>query len=250
MSSVYETKDPPFNGVSLASEPPKAPKKLTKSKLINRSILPDMKDMEFPDDIKQRANNIYQNMHPRILRRERRMLAIFYCIYIAHFEIKNAADPNKIATLVNIKTRDITRALSSFSEVQTGYSTKQIFQTAKDFISDFCDRLKLSKDSIDEINEMYDRVSYNDKTVCDEKPQKVAIATICYWLKTAGVNISDEDRVKVLGPITPTDPLIKRIQTADNAISPLINNIKTENKIVIVLKSKKDGDGKFAKSTT
>jgi transcription initiation factor TFIIIB Brf1 subunit/transcription initiation factor TFIIB len=223
-------------------------KRLTKSKLVNRSIMHDMLEMKFPDDIKQRANLIYQKMSPRILRRDRKMLGIFYCIYSAHKEIKNCANPQDIADLVGIDHRDITRAISVFSEVQTGYKPPQLFQTARNFIPDICEQLNLSNDSIDEIIELYNHIEHNDKTLCDEKPNKVAIAVVSYWLKTAGVTITEE-HAKILGVIGITDPLIKRVQTADNAkISTANTEGKSKNKIIVVLKSNKNVDpGKSSK---
>ena len=215
----------------------------TKTKGVARDIIADMLRMNFSQDIKDRANLIHSRMIKKIRRTERRLQMIFYCIYSAHQEMKISADPKLLAHEIGMPVRNITKALSTFSQSQTGYEPPNKFHTPSDFIPDICISFNIAEERIPEIVELSDRIVSRDKSLHDEKPQKIAMSIIDYWMKISGIVLDKPTRALLFGnTLSSSDTISKRIQAADNSCEPTKNDEKhnnkiTGNKITIIIKS-------------
>ncbi|AYV86157.1 MAG: TFIIB transcription initiation factor [Solumvirus sp.] len=212
-----------------------------KGKACAKSILPDMVNMKFPEDIKIKANNIYLAMTKPTRRSEKRKMMIFYCIYNAYKEIGIPEDPRNIASTIGIKPTLITKATSLFSNSQTGYEPPNKFHRPNEYLSKICEELGISEQRLPEIDDLTNRVLDNDPGLLEEKPQKLAAAIINYWLACSGITLDKETKMKsAKQSIATIDTLIKKISIADNSCASVSKPKIEKKKITIIIKSAKE----------
>ena len=64
-----------------------------------RTLIQDLKVLDFPDEIKKQANQIFMSMNCPTKRSKKRKLLLFFCIYSAYMELGIPQIPNIIAKI-------------------------------------------------------------------------------------------------------------------------------------------------------
>ena len=109
-----------------------------------KSILPDLEkirwNIDLPLEVRNKANDIFTIMNVGTHRSNRRKQLIFKCLLSAHRELGLECIPKLLAKDIGLKPGDITKALSSFSQVQTGYESPMKFKTCLDILPELCSK--------------------------------------------------------------------------------------------------------------
>ena len=163
-----------------------------------RSILRDMDNIMIPDEIKIKAEEIFGKLNSATKRGNRRKQLVFFCIYNAYNESLLPQDPKQIAYVVGIKNSEMTKALSMFSEAQTGYQPPAIHVTALDLLPKYCENLGLPTDMINDVLAFAQKVLNLDTELKETFPQKVAAGILLYYATTNGINLNKKEYAKMI----------------------------------------------------
>jgi hypothetical protein len=182
------------------------------------SILGDLKQYPFTDDIKNQADVIYNKMIYRVRRGKIRDQMLFYCVYCAHLELDRDVNPTQLGTFFNLTPGEVQRCDSIFSPLQTGYRPPSTNTSALRYLPDYCRNMHLSEDAIEEIINLARSILRKDPTLSQENPQTVAAGLLRYYIVTNGVECDDPQRItKVTGRSNVTiEGMYRRIATIDN----------------------------------
>lgn len=165
----------------------------------NKTLLPELQRYDFPDEIKVKADQIFQKMDTSIRRGHIRDYLVFYCIYNAYHELKIHKDPKQIALSVGIDLGEITKALSKFSESQEMYQPPMITTSPLDLIPDYCRMIQLSDDTIENVLELAQEIIDKDNELLEGYPQKVAAGILRYFLTINGIAFKKNQFAEMLG---------------------------------------------------
>ena len=135
-----------------------------------------------------KAEEIFGKLNSATKRGNRRKQLVFFCIYNAYNELLLPQDPKQIASVVGIKNSEMTKALSMFSEAQTGYQPPAIHVTAIDLLPKYCDNLGLPSDMITDVLAFAQKILNVDTELKETFPQKVAAGILLYYATTNGIN--------------------------------------------------------------
>ena len=167
-------------------------------KVSSKSIRSDMENLPVPEDIKSRAELIFLRLKAVTKRGNRRKQLVFFCIYEAYKEVGTPQDPKKIASVVGIKSSEMTKALSMFSEVQTGYKSKFIHVDPKDLLPGYAEQLTLPKETIEELLKFAEEIINKDPELKEKFPQKVASGILKYYLEINGATLNMKEYAKII----------------------------------------------------
>jgi hypothetical protein len=130
-------------------------------------LYPNRDEIPIPDDIIDSAQKISDSFKIRSNRDEKLTRRRFTCLYYAFLEAKSddqdrdiVINPESIAKMVKMNTRDISRALTEFSQFNTGYipsvNTDTVFKRKPcvEIAIDHAKRLGLPADSHNVIEEL------------------------------------------------------------------------------------------------
>lgn len=199
---------------------------------IERSILHDLKSYPFPDDIKNRADAVYNKMRYQVRRGKIRSQMLFFCVYCAYLEIKkehldrglkedeieNSVDPIKLGIQFNLTQGEVQRCDSLFSPLQTGYKPPTIHTSPLGYFPDYCKDLGLDIDAIRAIIKLSTSVLQKDKTLSEENPQTVAAGLLKYYTITNGIILEDPQKIIRITnrSVATIDTMYRRIAVIDN----------------------------------
>jgi transcription initiation factor TFIIIB Brf1 subunit/transcription initiation factor TFIIB len=107
-------------------------------------------------------------------------------------------DPKKIASMVGIKLSEMTKALSMFSEAQTGYRLPNVFVTPLDFIPQYCESLQLNSEMTEDILRFAEGILKKEPELNEKFPQKVAAGILQYYLIIHGIQINRKEYAKIV----------------------------------------------------
>lgn len=184
-----------------------------------RSILPDLKQYPFPDDIKNQADVIYNKMRYQVRRGKIRYQMLFFCIYCAHLELSRDVNPIQLGSQFGLTPGEVQRCDSLFSPLQTGYKPPSTNTSPLGYLPDYCRDMNLSQEAIDEIMKMATSVLRKDPTLYQENPQTVAAGLLRYYTITNGIITDDPQkitRVTCRSNVT-IDGMFRRISAIDNS---------------------------------
>ena len=158
------------------------------NKITDKSITQDMTDLFVADNIKEKANEIYNKLEISTKRGGRRKKVVFFCLFQAHRELDIPCDPRILADIVGIKTNDISRAFSMCSPIETGYYPPRKRCSFMDFIPIYYHLTGLSSLNLLDVEELAKDISEKCPPIQDELPQTVAAAILMYYMDINGVS--------------------------------------------------------------
>jgi|LSQX01.1.fsa_nt_gb transcription initiation factor TFIIIB Brf1 subunit/transcription initiation factor TFIIB len=169
-------------------------------KTIERSLHKDMEHLAIPDDVKQKANQIYQSVPIGTKRGNKRRQLVYWCIFNAFLELGYQKNPKEIAQLVGIKPNEITKANSAYSEIQTGYrSVGRVVEFSPiHFIPQYCHKLSLDESYIEQTMTFTKSLLQRSPSLLDKTPQAIAAGIIIYNLGMLGVNVNNKKFAEIV----------------------------------------------------
>lgn len=183
-----------------------------------RTILPDLKQYAFTDDIKNQADVIYNKMIYRVRRGKIRSQMLFFCVYCAHLELNRDVNPTQLGSLFDLTPGEVQRCDSIFSPLQTGYRPPSTNTSPLRYLPGYCEKMELSEEAVTEIMRLANNVLRKDPDLRQENPQTVAAGLLRYFTYTNGIITDDPQKItKVTGRSNVTiDVMFRRIATIDN----------------------------------
>lgn len=162
----------------------------------NRSIASELTRFNQPDDICQKADEIYRKIGTPTKRGKERDKMLFFCLYSAYRESDIFANPQVLGQEMGLTNGDIARALTAFSEVQTGYRPKSLKTSPAEIIPQLCSSLGLDHIS-EEVIEILNDVIEKCPGLLEEFPHKVAAGALKYYMDINGIQIPNSSFHKV-----------------------------------------------------
>lgn len=186
-------------------------------RIIDRSILPDIEEMAFPDVVKAKANEIHSKFRISTKRGERRKRMIFFCIYHAYKDLDIPPDNVHISRIIGIDVKSIGKAFTECAPPNTGYIPRHKTIKSTDYISSYFYLTGLSEQNCDDVISMAKGIIQKDKTLKDEIPQIVAAGILLYFMEINGVT-SDRDFPAALGKSALTlSNMKKKVEAVHNS---------------------------------
>lgn len=184
-----------------------------------RSIINDLKNYPFPDDIKNQADVIYNKMKYQVRRGKIRFQMLFFCVYCAHLELNRDVDPVTLGVIFDLTYGDVQRCDSLFSPLQTGYRPPAKNTSPIDYLPKYCENINLSQDAVNDMIAMSKSILRKDKKLRQENPQTVASGLLKYYIMTRGITLDDPlIMLKITGRSNVTiEGMYKHISTIDNS---------------------------------
>lgn len=183
-----------------------------------RSILPDLSGHSFPDDIKNQADTIYQQMRPRVRKGKARDQLLFFCVYYAHIELDVDVDPNLLGERFGLKPGEVQRCHSIFSPLQTGYHPPLKDLTPLNLLPDYMKKLNMSEDAIYQAKVQLQEIVNKNRSLSQEHPRTVASGFLKYYIDINGIEVNQQElsRITNRSPAT-IDNMYNRISMIDNS---------------------------------
>jgi len=178
----------------------------------DKSIIKELKLLNIQENIKCRANEIFQEMITTTKKGKKRHALIFYCVYNAYKERGEVVDPIMIANMLGLKKNAISKALTSFSDI--GYEAPIIIVNPVSLIAEYCGRIPyLNSSCIPDIEEFGRDIIEKAPELAEQYPQKIAAAIIQFYLEIGG-QIVDKKKFSML------------LNVSDVTINNVIKDIK------------------------
>lgn len=154
----------------------------------SRNILGDLAEYSFPEDIKHEANKIFSDIGMPTKRSNERKKMLFYLVYTAYRQKGSFVNPQSLGKEMGLSPGDVNRALTAFSEVQTGFRPKIRKATPLDAIPNLCLNLGLDHITEDVVN-LAKEILEKCPSLREEFPQKVAAGILSYFMEYNGILI-------------------------------------------------------------
>jgi len=183
-----------------------------------KSIMNDLKNQLFSIDLKNRADVIYSKMKYQVRRGKIRTQMLFFCVYCAHLELNIEVNPIQLGSVFGLTKGEVQRCDSVFSPLQTGYRPPPKITSPLGYLPDFCEKLNLSIEAINDIKVLGLKILNNDKNLYQENPQTVAAGLLRYYIITNGLVLNDPQKLtNITGRSNVTiDVMYRRISAIDN----------------------------------
>jgi transcription initiation factor TFIIIB Brf1 subunit/transcription initiation factor TFIIB len=183
-----------------------------------RNLISDLKALDFPDEIKKTANQIFMTMSCPTKRSKKRKLLLFFCIYSAYMELGIPQIPNLIAKKVDISPSEVSKAMALFSQSQTGYHPPHMLITPLHYLPDYCAKLGFTDSTKEMVYDMAKQIMHKDKTLMEESPQKISAGIIQFFMVMNGIQFKKKEFAKMFGFSEVTiNNIFKRIVAIDSA---------------------------------
>lgn len=191
-------------------------------KSTERTLLKDMEQLQIPDDVRQRADQIYQRLPINTRRGNKRKQLIYWCVFNAFLELGYKKNPQDVARIVGIRSGEITKANSAYSEIQTGYRSacRVVEFSPTHFIPQYCQELKLDENYTEQIVSFAGQLLKQTPSLMEGTPQAIAAGLTMYYLTLHGVTIDNKQFATIvkLSEVT-INKAYRLVAAADNARS-------------------------------
>lgn len=184
-----------------------------------KSIMKDLDNLPVPDFIKRKANEVFLKLNSVTKKGNRRRQLIFFCLNSAYAEEHIPIDPKTVAEMVGIPASEMTRALSAFSEAQTGYHPVQQLMLPTDFIPVYCRELNFTEETIADVVQFAHGILKKDPELIETYPQKVAAGILLYYCNINGVDIDRDEYARMIKlSVVTIANMAKAISLLDNTV--------------------------------
>ncbi len=158
-------------------------------------ILTDLANFPFSDDIKHRADVIYNAMGSPTKRIKSRQMLLFFCVYSAHKELGISADPIKLGKYFGLTPGEVQKTNSMFSPLQTGYRVQDKFYSPLELVPDICRDIGISEETILDILASSKETLERNPQLYQSSPQTIAAGLVSYYITTRGIQIANRDDI-------------------------------------------------------
>jgi hypothetical protein len=204
------------------------------------SLLSDLEQYHFPDDIKNGANVIYNKMTHQVRRGKKRNQLLFFCVYCSYLEeiakyiklLENGnnqverilsetmnIDPFTLGLNFDLKPGEVQHCFSIFSPLQTGYKPPSKYISPLGYLSNFCHNMNISQECIMELMKLGENILQKAPTLYQENPRTVGAALFRYIIEINGIKGKDPNEIiSITGKTNNTiSEIYRRISDIDNA---------------------------------
>lgn len=155
-----------------------------------RSILPDLRNHPFSDEIKNMADVVYNKMKHQVRRGNIRNRLVYFCVYSAHLELDYEVDPLKLGKQFGLTSGEVQKCSSIFSPLQTGYNPPTRHATPLTFIPTIWSTMELPESFLPTIINDANHILNKDKNLLQGNPRTVAAGLVHYLMKKYGITPS------------------------------------------------------------
>lgn len=185
----------------------------------NSSIEPELREINLPEKVRQRAVEIYAHFKTNY-RKDNRKRAIYFSCLQAYKELEIPVDHQQLARkLGSLKTKDISKSLSKCSELETGYSTVNKEFTFLDQLKIYYTYTNLESSGLNLLLELGESLLEKNPGLKQLPLITVAGAILIYFLENQGVKYDKKIFESIGRKQNVIETMIK------NVIAPLDNSI-------------------------
>ena len=156
-----------------------------------KTIMNDLDKLEVPDDVKAKAEMIYNLTTNKKSRGGIRKGVVAACIFHAYIELGEAKDIQYIAKILGVKKNLVKKALNNFDEKEKEYKSIDVFHYPHEFTRHYLREMEMSFNS-DEINKHINEMLQKDSELLEFLPQNVSAAGIVHYSEIYGYPIKDK----------------------------------------------------------
>lgn len=153
-------------------------------KTTERSIHPDLQDIEISEHIKDKANDIFNQVCSRIRRANFRKGVVFGCVFFAY---KASGEPQSCDSMIkkfNISKKRAQEGLKFVNEnLPHGSPLLSIHITEEDIMREFMKKLNSNKEQIKEVIALYRTIKGKSPNLARRKPQSIAAGMIYHYIQ-------------------------------------------------------------------
>ena len=196
-----------------------------------RSILSDLEGVPIPDNIKHRADNIFNKMIPQVRRAKVRSQLIFYCTYCAYLEAAEdqrksgkyygdeiSVIPEQLGQLFNLTPTQVRKCRSLFSQAKTGYKPPIGKISPLSLLPIYGANMNLSEDYIESALATSRIILAKEPNLLEENPQTVAMGLLYYCNECIGIKLEDPSQLAEISNRSKVtiEAIYRRIKDIDN----------------------------------
>lgn len=184
----------------------------------NHSIIQDLSKYNFPENIINKADIIYNKMVYRVRKNKIRQQLLFFCVYCAYLELKINVIPTELGKIFNLSTGEVQKCDSLFSPLQTGYYPQYQTISPLQYLPKYCKEFDLSDEFIEYIMKSSINIIEKEPNLLQESPQTVAAGLLKYYTYINGIVNEDNKKLKkITGRSNVTiETMFKKICFIDN----------------------------------
>lgn len=181
-----------------------------------KSIINDLSTIAIPDDVKVKAEAVYNELGCPTHKGNRRKELVFFCVYQAFIILDSPRDKKEIADMVGLPHSQISNANSIASVSTSVYRKKSKRYTPFDYLDKHLVEVNI-EECLPDVERIANRILRNDPDLKDSRPQVVSMAIIKYYMVSNGIKFRVEDLAKVIqrSPTT-LEAVYKKVVEADN----------------------------------
>lgn len=204
----------------IQSESIEQPLQKGKSRRGKRSIMQDIKDLFYSDDIKLKACDIFQNLKLGNVRRDSRKMAICYCLYQAHLYYGSRPDPMLIGQSLGLSKSLTHKAMSTYTSYsRTGYRGFDGYTDPIDLIPEYArdPSFRFTEVSIEDMKSEWIKITTKYPDIMEKPPRTVVAAFIWWYMSIYGMNMDCNEFASKFGlSFTTIKTLYSEIVKIDN----------------------------------
>jgi len=164
-------------------------------KIDDKSIIKDVKGMNFSEQVINKANELYvECTNGKIYRGGSRKSIVFACIYNAYKIVDQHKTPESLVHLFGITRKEGLKGLKIFNiNISSNSVVHDLHITFEHIIRDLMIHFTNDKLHVKEVIELHDRIHNRSSKLNRARPQSVAAAIIFYWIRENNINIKIEE---------------------------------------------------------
>ena len=177
-------------------------------KLNDNGIYHDVENMNFPDEIVAKANEIYeQSTKKEIYRGNKRRARIYACIYYAYMMKNIPISPDSLMKEFKINEKSASEGFKQLKlNSNNDFSLSSPCISPSTIINETMDRLSATNKQKDEVQELYKQIQNKSSELNRARPQSVACGLVFYWIihirKNNNITLEDFAKSVALSKLT------------------------------------------------
>ena len=155
-------------------------------KVDDMSIRADIEGMGFSEEILNEAHKIYENfVNGEIYRGNKRKSIIYACVYYA---FKRTNTPISSERLIHIFKLNKKSASEGFKYLNLSTEKNSDIRSPNVIIEETMQKFSASREQIDEVIELYQKIKNKSTKLNSSRPQSVACGLVFYWISQVRKN--------------------------------------------------------------
>lgn len=159
----------------------------------SRSIMMDMVNLDVPNSVKEKSEEIYLQMNIKTKKGTERKKLIYYCITSSYKELQLPYLPSMIAHQLGLKISDVSNVSSKYSYSITGYRPKKsVRYRPENYIKILYGTIGISSGYEEYLIQMTKNIIDKDQQLLNSMPHIVAAGVILYFMESANLEYNSK----------------------------------------------------------